>query len=452
MNLQQRLKEDRAGLLDKLTRLNEMGEYQQLMKIAESMLYENPEDAAGMYYVAQSLIGQQHEEAAYIIMQQAALRRSDRPEMWQTLGHIADRLWRHEEALACYFRALELDPTDGKTYSSIASGMVGIGEYRQAIAYAERALELDPEDIVGKVNKGFAHLSLREWKEGFEGYEWMIGHKSKRRKATFYGPKVFWDGNSKDTVAIYTEQGIGDGLMFASCLPDAIKHAGKIVVDCEPKIRGLLARSFPDVDVYGTRHEEAPEWLGAYQFDCSIPIGSLPSKYRHQDADFPRTKYLVADPERKRMYRALLDGLGDGLKVGISWMGGNAYGGLRKLELDRLEDLVRSFPHVHWVNLNYKDTETYGLPIHTWPYAIQTQDYDDTAALVDELDLVVSVPQSVVHLAGGLGKETLCIVPDVTRWIYGAEGEDHPWYGSVKVIRGWDTCIEQVKEAINAKL
>lgn len=450
MTLEKQLKADRANLLNELARLLELGEIDKVMKTAESMLYENPEDAAGMYYVAQALLSQQHEEAAYIIMQQATMRRSDRPEMWQTLGHIADRLWRHSEALACYFKALELNPVDGKTYSSLASGFVGVGEYKQAIAYAERALELEPEDVVAKVNKGFAHLSLRQWKEGFEGYEWMIGHKSKRRKATFYGPKKFWK-KENETVAIYTEQGIGDGLMFSSCIPDALKDAKKVVIDCEPKIRNLLARSFPDADVYGTRHEEAPGWMGEYQFDSSLPIGSLPFLYRKEDSDFPKTPYLKADPERKRMYRALLDGLGSGLKVGISWMGGNSYGGLRKLELDRLKDLVESFPDVHWVNLNYKDADTYGLHIHTWKYATQTNDYDDTAALVDELDLVISVPQSVVHLAGGLGKETLCIVPDVTRWIYGAEGEDHPWYGSVKVIRNWDTNIEQVKEILRAK-
>jgi ADP-heptose:LPS heptosyltransferase len=75
-----------------------------------------------------------------------------------------------------------------------------------------------------------------------------------------------------------------------------------------------------------------------------------------------------------------------------------------------------------------------------------TDDYDNNAALVDELDLVISVPQAVVHLAGALGKRCLCIVPDVHRWIY--EGDRHTWYESVELLHGWDTVIDQVKERI----
>jgi hypothetical protein len=92
-----------------------------------------------------------------------------------------------------------------------------------------------------------------------------------------------------------------------------------------------------------------------------------------------------------------------------------------------------------------------GMNIHHWAYATETDDYDDTAALVDELDLIITVPQAVAHLAGALGKETWVMAPDVTRWIYGKHGNEHPWYGSAKVFRGWDTMTEQIKEALNGK-
>jgi hypothetical protein len=138
--------------------------------------------------------------------------------------------------------------------------------------------------------------------------------------------------------------------------------------------------------------------------------------------------------------------------TGISWTGGNTLGGLRKFELDRLESLVNAFPEVHWVSLQYKDTPLMGLPIHHWKYATETNDYDNNAALVAELDLVITVPQAVAHVAGGLGKETWVMAPDVTRWIYGKYGPEHPWYGSVTVFRGWETMLEQITDALKKKI
>jgi hypothetical protein len=253
-------------------------------------------------------------------------------------------------------------------------------------------------------------------------------------------------------VVIYGEKGIGDEIMFASCMHEAIKDTKHIVIDCHSKLEGLFKRSFPWCSVYGTRHEESPAWMAEEDVDSSCIIGALPGFYRTSKESFPKKPYLVADRERKRMYRALLDGLGKGLKVGIAWSGGNNYGGLRQLEPDRLQDLVESFPEIHWVSLQYKNTPTLGLPIHHWPYATETNDYDDTAALVDELDLIITVPQAVAHLAGALGKECWVMTPDASRWIYGRESEQHTWYGTVKLFRGWDEIIENIKTELTLKV
>lgn len=453
MNIQQQLKEDRAGLLEHLKSLVDAGEYDKVLKIAESMLYDDSNDVGGLFYAATALSNLNHEETAYTLMRQATLIRPDRPEVWQNMGHICDKIWRYEEALFCYGKAHAIDPMDYQTLASMASAYVGLGKPELAIVYAKRALELNPHSEIAQVNKGFAHLTLKEWEEGWRGYEQMLGHKSRRRKATAYtNPPKIWDGKTHENVVVYGEQGIGDEIMFASCIADAEKHAKTITIDCTKKLEGLFRRSFPQHHVFGTRQETAPVWMGRVDVDSSIAIGSLPYHYRHADADFPKTPYLVADPLRRRMYRALLDGLGEGMKVGISWHGGNSLGGIRRLEIDRLQDLVESFPGVKWVNLNYKDAETYGLPIHTFPFATQTEDYDDTAALVAELDLVISVPQAVVHLAGALGKEAWCIAPDVARWIYGREGYEHTWYGSVSIYRGWSDITMQIKEDLAQKL
>jgi hypothetical protein len=450
MSIAQQLKQDRAGLIQHMKSLTESGQHDKVLKIAESLLFEDPDDISGLFFAASAHSNTGHEETAYQLMTKAVSMRPDKPEIWQNMGHISDKLWRYEDALYAYGKALELDPNDYQTLASLSSALVGLGDPEQAIVYAERALEINKVSEIAQVNKGFGHLTLKEWSEGWKGYQAMLGHTSKRRKAIAYTvPPKIWDGKTHEDVVIYGEQGIGDEIMFSSCIADASKHARNIVIDCDKKLEGLFRRSFPDCHVYGTRHEDAPVWMSHEPIDSSIAIGSLPFHYRNNDEDFPGTPYLVADPLRRKMYRALLDGLGDGLKVGISWHGGNSLGGVRKLELDRLQDLVDSFPGVHWVSLNYKDHPNYGLPIHDFKFCTQTTDYDDTAALVAELDLVISVPQAVVHLAGALGKECWCMTPDVARWIYGTEGDKHTWYGSVRMFRDWETMTDQIKEALN---
>lgn len=453
MTLSAQLKEERTGVLNHLKNLTNAGQHEKVLRIAESILYEDPEDVAGLFYAGTALNNLNHEESAYAIMRACVAKRPDKPEIWQNMGHICDKLWRYDEALYCYGKALSIEPNDYQTLASMASAYVGLGKPDLAIVYADRAMELEPNSEIAQVNKGFGHLTLGQWEEGWHGYEQMLGHKSKRRKATAYTtPARIWDGKTNEDVVIYGEQGIGDEIMFASCIADAQKHARHITIDCTAKLEGLFRRSFPDCHVYGTRQEDAPVWMAQEPIDSSIAIGSLPYHYRQHDAAFPRTPYLVADPNRRRMYRALLDGLGEGMKVGISWHGGNSLGGIRKLELDRLQELIAAFPQIHWVSLNYKEHPDYGLPIHVFKYATQTDDYDDTAALVAELDLVISVPQAVVHLAGALGKECWCMAPDIARWIYGREGDRHTWYGSVTIFRGWDTITDQIKDALTERV
>jgi hypothetical protein len=453
MDIKQHLKQERIELVNHLKSLTESGRHDEVLRIVEPMLFENEDDHAALFYAASALNGTHHKEVAYLLSKRLVALSPEREEVWQQMGHIADLNWKYQEALYSYTKAFTLNPNNHQNVASMASAYVGLGMNAMAKVYAQRALELNPDCEVGQVNLAFAKLALGEFEDAWDGYDRMVGHKNMRRKATAYtNPPKFWDGKDRENVVIYGEQGIGDEIMFASCMHDAIKDTNHIVIDCHKKLEGLFKRSFPWCSVYGTRHEEAPAWMADEEIDSSCSIGTLPKFYRRGKDTFPRKPYLVADRERKRMYKALLDGLGSGLKVGIAWSGGNNYGGLRQLEPERLQDLVKSFPGVHWVSLQYKNTPTLGLPIHHWPYATETNDYDDTAALVDELDLIITVPQAVAHLAGALGKECWVMTPDATRWIYGVAGQDHTWYGTVRLFRGWDDVIDNIKASLTLKV
>jgi ADP-heptose:LPS heptosyltransferase len=195
--------------------------------------------------------------------------------------------------------------------------------------------------------------------------------------------------------------------------------------------------------VYGTRFKDVIDWADKHEVEGRIAFGSLPKMYRNKDEDFSGEPYLVADPERRIQWRALLDSLGDKPKIGLSWQGGTVKTGRlrRSVSLESLSPVLRQ--EATFISLQYKNAaeeieqmeEMYGIKVHHWPRAVEAKDYDETAALVAELDMVISVTTAVIHLAGGLGVPCTVLVPKHPMWRYGLTEETMPWYKSVKMIR-----------------
>jgi hypothetical protein len=250
-------------------------------------------------------------------------------------------------------------------------------------------------------------------------------------------------GEPGKTVVIYREQGLGDEILYASCVQEAIDISRKVILDVDKRLVGLFTRSFPQADVYGTGHSTDIGWAKDYTIDYSAPIGRIPGFFRRNDQDFTGKPYLKACPLRKKAYRSMLDSLGEGKKVGIAWTGGKradstgiSDSDYRSLSLKDLSPLIQDGNH--YISLEYKwspEIAHSGLKIREWPWITQSQDYDDTAALVDELDYIIAVPTSVVHLAGALGKTCYCLAPEFPNWRFGLEGE-MLWHESVKMFRG----------------
>jgi hypothetical protein len=192
-----------------------------------------------------------------------------------------------------------------------------------------------------------------------------------------------------------------------------------------------------------------PEGLVASELDARIFAGSLGRICRNKPEDFPRSAFLVADPDRRKGLRARLDALGPGKKIGVMWRGGVGGNEEDKRSMD-LVDMTRLLEKgraegVHWISLNhlqsgreetdrlFKDT---GIRVHHWPEIIEAQDYDETAALLAELDVVVSVTGTVAHCAGALGVKTHVLVSYFHEWRYAAHHDgDMLWYGTMALHR-----------------
>ena len=381
---------------------------------------------------------------------------------WLNLGKCFHELRRLGDAEKCFRKALEITPTHSAAMSNIGLLFLNRSDYKEAIEWADKAVEADPEGAPStdaRINRGMAYLALGQWKEGWDGYNLNIG-TIKDRKELVYGKEVRWDGAKGKRVVCYGEQGIGDEISFASCLPDIIRDSESVTIECDRRLEGLFQRSFPETIVHGTRYDKSHTWKG--DFDFRVALGQLPQFYRLKNEDFPGTPYLISSPEKRVQWRALLASLGTRPKVGIAWSGGrpHTWQSRRSLSLDSLLPILRQ--NCVWVSLQYekpKDLETFkektGITIHHWDWGVENYDYDQTAALVSELDLVISVTTTVVHLAGGLGVECWCLVPQRVMWRYMTEGSWFPWAKSVTLFRQngeliWP--IEEVAEKLKARL
>ena len=317
---------------------------------------------------------------------------------------------------------------------------VNRGEFAKAIEYANRCLAEDQDNSEARLNRGMAYLATGRFLEGWRDYNVNIG-SDKNRREIVYNKESRWYGNKGSKVVVYGEQGIGDEISFASCIPDLIRDCESVTIECDGRLERLFKRSF-GVECYGTRYKKESDWRKNTNFDHRVALSSLPEFYRNKASDFPGTPYLIPNPQMAIQWKALLDSFGSKPKIGIAWTGGIIPTGQkrRSVTLDTFGPLFKGFD-AHWVSLQYKEAdlgdaeEKYGVKIHDFDWGTRVYDYDQTVALISQLDLVISVCTTVVHAAGGLGKPCWCLVPEIPMWRYREQGSDFLWAKSVELFR-----------------
>jgi tetratricopeptide (TPR) repeat protein len=385
---------------------------------------------------------------------------------WGNLGMLQELLYRFDDAENSYRKGLNYAKSDdekGFIYLNWSSLLISKGDFVAAEPMARRALKYRPDKQKAKANLGMACLGLRLWKEGWPLYDAIIGFDNSRRKIQ-YKDESAWDGSAGKRVVVYGEQGLGDEISFASMVPDLARVSASVVLDCTDRLAGLFRRSFPNVTVYGTRWESGLGWDNKHaEIDASVSVGGLGKFFRNSEEDFPGTPYLVADPERVAMWKALFGKQGKPV-IGIAWSGGVPWTGdrYRQWTLDQLAPVMRSVDAV-WVSLQYKDagkeiaaftSANPDIDLRQYSFGTLTSDYDDTAAMVEALDLVFTMQTAVVHLAGGLGKDCMAFVPKGSQWRYGTNERSLPWYKSVKLYRQaedwpWDEAIKDLRARLH---
>jgi len=359
-------------------------------------------------------------------------------------------------------RRLGLD--DPEMHGGRGMALSELGRADEALQELDAALFRDPGNGVWRWHRALALLALGRYAEAWGDYE--IRLRSEDRPQRDFGLPRWAGGDlAGKSVLVHAEQGLGDEIMFASCLPDILALPARCIVECHPKLAGLYRRSFPGALIHAGTPFDDPAWLAALgPVDCQIPVASMPLYLRHTREAFPaRDRYLVADPLRVQRWRARLAGLGARRVIGLSWQGGSKGTGRerRSVSLELLRPLLEA-ADVHWVSLQYDarpdEVESFvratGVRLTHWPEAIE--DYEETAALLCGLDLTVSVCTTVVHLAGALGCPIWVLTPRAPEWRFGLSGEGMPWHPSVRLFRqgaaeDWRQVVARVRTALDAR-
>lgn len=413
--------------------------------IANDILRDDPDCTPALFLIGVLLCKTSRFGQAIPIWEKVCRLKPNKPEAWNNLGMSHQECGQMDKAREAFKRALSIRES-ADYLGNIAVTFNEQGDYVEGMKWARKALKLDPKHVGATATLGFGQIALGDW-SGWKGYEASLGGKFRKRED--FAPD--WDGSPVQSLVVYGEQGLGDEIMYASILVDAQKHAQKVTLECDSRLAGLFRRSFPAITVHGTRRADR-DWEG--EFDAQCAIGSLASLFRPSKDSCPRTPYLVADPERRLQWRALFDSFGKPV-IGIAWSGGNANTRRkdRRVGLEAFRGLIERTDAV-FVSLEYKDPtaeiEATGLPVKHYARAVQSHDYDDTAAFVAELDHIVGIHTSVHHLAGGLGVPSTILVPHRPMWNY-ATGDALPWYAAQRFHRQkqhetWADCLKRLND------
>jgi len=370
-------------------------------------------------------------------------------------GNLLLQLQRHEEALVSFDTSIALRPEDAELHTNRGQCLLQTGRYEEAISSFDASIRLSSAGAEAHYSKGLALLTLGDLERGWPLHEWR-SHKARAtptRAPPLACPR--WSGEESlegKTLFIHYEQGLGDTLQFCRYAKLAQERGARVVLEVQPALAPLLRRLGPAIEI-------VTDLESARRADCYSPLMSLPLAFKTGLATIPHAAgYLAGDPTRVASWRSEL-GADSTPLVGLAWRGNPLQGADQRRSIE-LGQLIRHLPQrARYVRLQTEMSEVDRKTLQSHSPLRQLLqppgDFADTAALIECLDVVITVDTSIAHLSGALGRRTWLLLPYAPDWRWLLARDDSPWYRSVRLYRqeragDWAGPLARIEAAISA--
>jgi len=446
----------------------QMNEPERALELVEQAIRCNPRNAVAHSNKGRILEDLQRYEDALKSLNRAVQLQPNFAVALNNRGAVLRALGRFEAALASYDRAIAADLRHAEAHSNRGVLLAQLNRVDESLASLDTAVRLRPDFATARLNRAYSLLLAGNYESGWREHEWRWRVQSTglpRLLRPFRQP--LWLGREDlagRTLLVWAEQGMGDVLQFCRYVSLAAKRGAKVILEVPGPLRKFLANGLDGAAAVIAREETTPE------FDFHCPLMSLPLAFSTTLRTIPaEAPYLRCLPEASRAWR---DKLSEpkGLRVGLVWSGGFRtnepeswfLNNNRNMPLRKLAALRH--PGIEFFSLQKgqpAEGEPAELMAQGWEgpqiidYTALLNDFSDTAALVMNLDLVISVDTSVAHLAGALGKPVWILNRFDTCWRWLLGRSDSPWYPTARLYRqeqvgDWDRVVQRVAEDLRS--
>jgi tetratricopeptide (TPR) repeat protein len=422
-------------------------------EMASRVLAYDPDNHKALFIIGSVMLKVGRNVQAQQFLRRVCELKPQAAQGWGQLSISCAEMHRYEEAIRYAEKAVKFKK-EARTYGDASFAHTTAGNWAKGREYAKLSLHLDPEFKDARFHLANCDLAEQNWAAGWQGFKTSEG--TKWRKQYSYGNTVEWQGEPDAVVMVTGEQGMGDEVMAAGMIPDAIKGCRQFIFDCDDRAQVLFARSFPQAIVVPTRHSKTVALPVAPTHHKSL--FGLAELFRNSNESFPRRPYLLPNESYRQMFKTLF---GKRRTIGLAWSGGFPRTGSveRSAGLSAFLPLLREESDALFVSLQYKDDaaevsafeDKTGCKVLRLPWVAQNKDVDLLAALIASLDEVVGVHTASLHLSSALGVPTTTLTHRGSGWRYAPD--QMLWYPPTtqlwKKDRGesWRDCIGHLTRA-----
>jgi tetratricopeptide (TPR) repeat protein len=436
--------------------LEDQGAHDQAEARYRAALQLQPNSADTFNNLGVTLAAQRRHEEAVESYRQALRIKPQAPLPWNNLGNALRTLGEVDEAIDCLRKAIALRSDYAEAHNNLGIGLVQLGLHQQAQESYEQALHLRPQYPEAHLNRSLAWLGESDFVRGWTEYEWRWNVPGTKKRAC---RQPLWSGalSPLQTLLLYFEQGLGDTLHFIRYAEMARRRVGRVIAEVQAPLVPLLSRC-RGIDELIAAGAAVPA------FDVRLPLLSLPGALGTQLDTIPAdAPYIFAEPQRVEAWRRRLAEVG-GLRVGIGWQGNPQYRGDRQRSIP-LHHFARlaEIADVQMISLQKGEGTAQIAKLEKPFLLVEFTDLDaaggafmDTAAVIENLDLVITSDTALPHLAGALGVETWIALPFAADWRWLRDRDDSPWYPTVRLFRqerpgDWQGVFDRIAAELTAR-